>query len=93
MCGRYATTLPPEAVRQFLQTTGELPNWPAYLNAAPTTALPVVRQNKEGQRELALTGIGVTGIGVRVNFGDGPLHGDAERSLPNQSRPGACLDC
>jgi putative SOS response-associated peptidase YedK len=54
MCGRYAITLPPEAVRQWFRTQGEIPNWPVYYNAAPTTALPVVRQNKEGQRDLAL---------------------------------------
>jgi putative SOS response-associated peptidase YedK len=47
MCGRYSITLPPEAIRQIFQTHGELPNWPACYNAAPTTALPVVRQNKE----------------------------------------------
>ena len=28
MCGRYAITLPPEAIRQLFQTHGELPNWP-----------------------------------------------------------------
>ena len=54
MCGRYSITLPPEAIREIFQTHGELPNWPAYYNAAPTTALPVVRQSKEGVRELVL---------------------------------------
>jgi putative SOS response-associated peptidase YedK len=53
MCGRYAITLPPEAVRQWFQTQGGLPNWPANYNAAPTEMLPVVRQAKEG-REIAL---------------------------------------
>ena len=43
MCGRYAITLPPEAIRQLFQTHGDLPNWPAYYNAPPTTALPVHR--------------------------------------------------
>ena len=42
MCGRYSITLPPEAIRQLFQTHGELPNWPAYYNAPPTTALPVL---------------------------------------------------
>ena len=37
MCGRYAITLPPEAVRQWFRTHGDLPNWPAYYNAAPTS--------------------------------------------------------
>ena len=55
MCGRHAITLPPEAIRQLFQTHGELPNWPAYYNAAPTTALPVARQAKDGGgRELVL---------------------------------------
>jgi putative SOS response-associated peptidase YedK len=54
MCGRYAITMPPEAVREWFRTIGELPNWPPYYNAAPTTALPVVRQSKEGDRELVL---------------------------------------
>jgi putative SOS response-associated peptidase YedK len=55
MCGRYAITLPPEAVRQWFQTIGEVPNWPVYYNAAPTTALPVVRQAKDSSdRELVL---------------------------------------
>jgi putative SOS response-associated peptidase YedK len=53
MCGRYAITLPPEAVREWFRTFGEIPNWPVYYNAAPTTALPVVR-SKEGQRVLML---------------------------------------
>jgi putative SOS response-associated peptidase YedK len=54
MCGRYAITLPPEAVREWFRTYGEVPNWPVHYNAAPTTALPVVRQNVEGQRVLSL---------------------------------------
>jgi len=52
MCGRYSNTLPPEAIRQIFY--GELPNWPAYYNAAPTTALPVVRQGNNGNRKLVL---------------------------------------
>ena len=27
MCGPYAIPLPPEAVRQWFQTYGEIPNW------------------------------------------------------------------
>jgi len=38
MCGRYSITLPPEAIRELFRTHGELPNWPAYYNAPPTTA-------------------------------------------------------
>jgi len=28
MCGRYAITMPPEAVREWFRTYGEIPNWP-----------------------------------------------------------------
>jgi putative SOS response-associated peptidase YedK len=63
MCGRYAITLPPEAVRQWFQTHGELPNWPAYYNAAPTTALPVVRQGQHARvcMNAAIGSCGQTG--------------------------------
>src|SRR4030095_10774873 len=55
MCGRYSITLPPEAIREIFPPHRELPNWPAYYNAAPTTALPVVRQAKDSSnRELVL---------------------------------------
>ena len=40
-------------MREWFQTYGEIPNWPAYYNAAPTNALPVVRQASES-REIAL---------------------------------------
>lgn len=58
MCGHYAITLPPEAIRQLFQTHGGLPNWLANYNAAPTQTLPVIRQGKEG-REVALTECGL----------------------------------
>jgi putative SOS response-associated peptidase YedK len=53
MCGRYSIILPPEAIRELFRTYGELPNWPAWYNAAPTTALPVVRQAKDGGQSRA----------------------------------------
>src|ERR1051325_866341 len=53
MCGRYAITMPPEAVREWFRTYGEIPNWPVYYNAAPATALPIVRQGP-GRRQLVL---------------------------------------
>lgn len=53
MCGRYAITLPPEAIRQLFGTSGPLPNFPPNYNAAPTQTLPVVRQAGD-HRELVL---------------------------------------
>ena len=41
MCGRYAVTLPPEAVRAFFAYL-EQPNFPPRYNIAPTQPVPVV---------------------------------------------------
>jgi putative SOS response-associated peptidase YedK len=41
MCGRYAITLPPEAVRAFFGFA-EKPNFPPRFNIAPTQPIPVV---------------------------------------------------
>jgi putative SOS response-associated peptidase YedK len=41
MCGRYAITLPPEAVRAFFNYV-EQPNFPPRYNVAPTQPIPIV---------------------------------------------------
>ena len=41
MCGRYAITLPPEAVRAYF-AYGETPNFPPRFNIAPTQPIPIV---------------------------------------------------
>jgi putative SOS response-associated peptidase YedK len=41
MCGRYAITLPPEAVRAFFDYV-EQPNFPPRFNIAPTQPIPIV---------------------------------------------------
>ncbi len=41
MCGRFAITLPPEAVRAFF-AYGEQPNFPPRYNIAPTQPIPIV---------------------------------------------------
>lgn len=42
MCGRYAITLPPEAMRQLFRYV-EQPNFPPRYNVAPTQPIPIVR--------------------------------------------------
>jgi putative SOS response-associated peptidase YedK len=42
MCGRYALTLPPDAVRKYFRYP-EQPNFPPRYNIAPTQPVPVVR--------------------------------------------------
>src|SRR5271154_1470384 len=41
MCGRFAITLPPEAVRAFFDYV-EQPNFPPRYNIAPTQPIPIV---------------------------------------------------
>ncbi len=52
MCGRYALTLPPEAVRAFF-AYAEQPNFPSRFNIAPTQPVPVVTLT-EGRRRFIL---------------------------------------
>jgi putative SOS response-associated peptidase YedK len=52
MCGRYAVTTVPEAMRALFRYLNQ-PNFPARYNIAPTQPVPIVRIF-EGQREFAL---------------------------------------
>ena len=52
MCGRYAITLPPEAVRSFFRYA-EQPNFPPRYNLAPTQPVPVVRLERAPDSTLA----------------------------------------
>ena len=47
MCGRYAVTLPPEAVRAFFSYV-EQPNFPPRYNIAPTQPIPIVQRGFTG---------------------------------------------
>jgi putative SOS response-associated peptidase YedK len=52
MCGRYAITSAPEAIRALFRYD-ERPNFPPRYNVAPTQPIPIVRL-VEGKREFAL---------------------------------------
>src|SRR3989440_4825108 len=52
MCGRYAITTAPEAIRQLFGYL-EQPNFPPRYNVAPTQPVPIVRMT-EGKRQFAL---------------------------------------
>jgi putative SOS response-associated peptidase YedK len=52
MCGRYAITTVPEAMRELFRYLNN-PNFPPRYNVAPTQPVPIVRI-LEGQREFAL---------------------------------------
>ena len=46
MCGRFAITLPPEAVRSYFRYV-EQPNFPPRYNIAPTQPVPIIRMEKD----------------------------------------------
>jgi putative SOS response-associated peptidase YedK len=55
MCGRYASSLPPEAIRALFRTTGAPPNIAPSWNVAPTQNAMVIRRHPEtGERRLDL---------------------------------------
>ena len=55
MCGRFASYLPPDAIRAVFATTGPMPNTAATWNLAPTNNAMVIRHHPEtGERQLDL---------------------------------------
>ena len=55
MCGRFASTMPPDAIRALFRTAGPAPNLPSSWNVAPTQDAMVVRRHPEtGERRLDL---------------------------------------
>lgn len=52
MCGRYAITLPPEALRAYFGYVGQ-PNFPVRTDVRPTQPVPIVRL-EGGERHFAL---------------------------------------
>jgi len=53
MCGRYAITTTPEAIRRPFQIPGPTPNFAPHYNAALGQELPVIRPHPEsGERVL-----------------------------------------
>ena len=47
MCGRYASLLPPEAMRRMFRTVNPAPNFAQHWNVAPSMLAPVVRLHPE----------------------------------------------
>src|SRR6266566_263289 len=53
MCGRYAITSAPEAIRRLFQVSGPTPNFAPHYNVAPGQELPVIRLHPAtGERVL-----------------------------------------
>jgi putative SOS response-associated peptidase YedK len=72
MCGRYAITTAPEAMRQLFGYL-EQPNFPARYNIAPTQPVPIVRLN-QGKRQFALVRWGLIPYWVKDPRNFAQLH-------------------
>jgi putative SOS response-associated peptidase YedK len=72
MCGRYAITTAPEAMRRLFGYP-ERPNFPPRYNIAPIQPVPIVRLN-EGERQFALVRWGLIPAWVKDPRGFSLLH-------------------
>jgi putative SOS response-associated peptidase YedK len=72
MCGRYAITTAPEAMRQLFGYK-EQPNFPARYNIAPTQPVPIVRLD-QGERQFALVRWALIPYWVKDPRKVSPLH-------------------
>ncbi len=60
MCGRFASTTPPDTIARLFRTTGPVPNVAPSWNVAPGQNAMVVRRHPEnGERRLDLLGWGL----------------------------------
>ncbi len=95
MCGRYAITSPPEAVREFAGYM-DRPNFPPRYNIAPTQPVPIIRQD-DGVRQFSLVRWGlVPSWSKQVNASNPLINARAETifekpSFKNAIRRRRCL--
>ena len=88
MCGRYAITLPPEAVRRFFRYL-EQPNFPPRYNIAPTQPVPIVRGRiGTGRRARAPLRSRPLGLFAALRQGSASVSADLQRPLRNAAEQG-----
>lgn len=73
MCGRYAITTPPEAMRRVFRFEGPTPNLPPRWNVAPTQDAPVIRRSAGGGRELRMMRWGLVPFWAKDASGAGRM--------------------
>lgn len=54
MCGRYAITMPAEAMRQLFHARYDGLDWPPRFNIAPSQPVPFIRRAPDGSNEIAI---------------------------------------
>ncbi len=85
MCGRFASHLPPDAIRALFATSGPVPNLAPNWNVAPTNDAMVIRRHPEtGERRLDLLRWGLMpSWTTRPEAGRGPINGRSETAATN----------
>lgn len=72
MCGRYAVTLPPEAMATLFGSA-DRPNLPPRFNVAPTQSAPMVAVGKAGDRRIVMARWGLRPAWMAKDPPTGPL--------------------
>jgi putative SOS response-associated peptidase YedK len=72
MCGRYAVTLPPDAMATLFGSA-DRPNLPPRWNIAPTQSAPMVAIGKAGDRRIVLARWGLRPAWMVKDLPTGPL--------------------
>ena len=72
MCGRYAVTLPAEAMATLFGSA-DRPNSPPRWNVAPTQTVPIIAIGKAGDRRIVSARWGLRPAWMAKDFPTGPL--------------------
>ncbi len=84
MCGRFASHLPPDAIRALFATAGPVPNLAPNWNVAPTNDAMVIRRHPEtGERRLDLLRWGLMPSWTTSLKQARPINGRSETAATN----------
>jgi putative SOS response-associated peptidase YedK len=95
MCGRYAVTLPPEAMATLFGSA-DRPNLPPRWNIAPTQTAPMVAIGKAGDRRIVMARWGLRPAWMEKDLPTGPLfnaRGETVASKPSFAKAFASKRC
>lgn len=83
MCGRYAVTLPPEAMATLFASL-DRPNLPPRWNVAPTQMIPICAIGKAGDRRLISARWGLRPAWMEKDPPTGPLFNARSETAPEK---------
>jgi putative SOS response-associated peptidase YedK len=95
MCGRYAVTLPPDAMATLFGSA-DRPNLPPRWNVAPTQMAPMVAIGKAGDRRIVSARWGLRPAWMEKDLPTGPLfnaRGETVATKPSFAKAFAAKRC